>query len=126
MVEEEEADSSLDLKTPLPLRASPLAILSPPPDYQTSSIVDSRMTGWKDTRPSAQNPQTRFKSPPNPAILARLHDAHCHPCDDDDFSADTLQALNTGRFVSHFPFSLLHNLIQHLSHFPSLLLVRYE
>ncbi|GAA5898536.1 putative endodeoxyribonuclease [Sporobolomyces salmoneus] len=56
------------------------------------------MTGWKDTRPSSLNPQTRFKSPPDPSILSRLHDAHCHPTDDDDFQPEKLQELKTGKF----------------------------
>ncbi|GAA5869639.1 hypothetical protein JCM16303_000532 [Sporobolomyces ruberrimus] len=56
------------------------------------------MTGWKDTRPSAQDPRTRFKHPPDPTILKRLHDAHCHPTDDDDFSREKLDELSTGNF----------------------------
>ncbi|GAA5961055.1 hypothetical protein JCM3765_006516 [Sporobolomyces pararoseus] len=56
------------------------------------------MTGWKDTRPSAQDPETRFESPPDPLILQQLHDAHCHPGDDDNFDPQTFQSVTTGKF----------------------------
>lgn len=62
----------------------------------------NRMTGWKDTRPSAQDPETRFESPPDPLILRQLHDAHCHPGDDQQFEPGTFQSLDTGKFVSLF------------------------
>ncbi|KAJ8295901.1 Cut9-interacting protein scn1 [Rhodotorula toruloides] len=51
---------------------------------------------WNDTRPWIKDPATRFSSPPDPAILARLHDAHCHPSDDDEFVPETLRRLKTG------------------------------
>ncbi|GAA5884637.1 hypothetical protein JCM6882_005329 [Rhodosporidiobolus microsporus] len=52
---------------------------------------------WKDTRPSARDPDApRFKHPPDPALLARLTDAHCHPTDDEAFDAEVLRGLNTG------------------------------
>ncbi|GAA6019417.1 hypothetical protein JCM11491_004821 [Sporobolomyces phaffii] len=56
------------------------------------------MTGWKDTRPSALDPATRFAAPPDRAVLRRLHDAHCHPTDDDHFSRQALTDLDTPRF----------------------------
>ncbi|GAA6059450.1 hypothetical protein JCM10212_005389 [Sporobolomyces blumeae] len=51
---------------------------------------------WKDTRPAAQDPTRRFESPPDTAVLQRLHDAHCHPTDDDAFSRFELEQLHTG------------------------------
>ncbi|GAA6055452.1 hypothetical protein JCM3770_002833, partial [Rhodotorula araucariae] len=51
---------------------------------------------WNDTRPWVKDPQTRFRSPPDPDILACLHDAHCHPVDDEDFRAEALKGLHTG------------------------------
>lgn len=54
---------------------------------------------WNDTRPWMKDPESRFRSPPDPTILARLADAHCHPVDDDDFSAGALTGLATGRLV---------------------------
>ncbi|GAA5892893.1 hypothetical protein JCM5296_006035 [Sporobolomyces johnsonii] len=54
---------------------------------------------WKDTRPAAQS-GARFKSDPDPAILALLHDAHCHPSDDASFSPDVLRRLHTGAFCA--------------------------
>ncbi|POY72672.1 hypothetical protein BMF94_4501 [Rhodotorula taiwanensis] len=51
---------------------------------------------WNDTRPWLKDPATRFQSPPDPAVLAQLHDAHCHPSDDDRYSVETLGAVRTG------------------------------
>ncbi|GAA5836136.1 hypothetical protein JCM9279_002206 [Rhodotorula babjevae] len=51
---------------------------------------------WNDTRPWIKDPATRFRSPPDPAILARLADAHCHPVDDDAFAPKELRGLSTG------------------------------
>lgn len=55
---------------------------------------------WNDTRPWLKDPATRFKTPLDPAILARQHDAHCHPSDDEHFQADTLREVKTGHLVS--------------------------
>lgn len=54
---------------------------------------------WYDTRPWLKDPATRFTTPPDPAVLARLHDAHCHPSDDDSFTAELLRAVKTGHLV---------------------------
>ncbi|GJN87436.1 hypothetical protein Rhopal_000385-T1 [Rhodotorula paludigena] len=51
---------------------------------------------WNDTRPWIKDPATRFRSRPDPGVLARLADAHCHPTDDDAFEADALRGLATG------------------------------
>ncbi|GAA5898463.1 hypothetical protein JCM8208_006990 [Rhodotorula glutinis] len=51
---------------------------------------------WNDTRPWIKDPATRFRSPPDPAVLARLADAHCHPVDDNGFSPEALRGLSTG------------------------------
>ncbi|GAA6038925.1 hypothetical protein JCM8097_000577 [Rhodosporidiobolus ruineniae] len=56
---------------------------------------------WKDTRPSALPPAAeRFKQPLDHQVLARLHDAHCHPSDDDAFEADVLRGLKTGKLCA--------------------------
>jgi hypothetical protein len=55
---------------------------------------------WNDTRPWLKDPATRFKTgPPDPAVLARLHDAHCHPSDDDSCTAELLRTVKTGHLV---------------------------
>ncbi|GAA6002188.1 hypothetical protein JCM10207_003116 [Rhodosporidiobolus poonsookiae] len=52
---------------------------------------------WKDTRPTARDPNApRFRSPLDEALLARLTDAHCHPSDDDAFDGEVLKGLKTG------------------------------
>ncbi|BGP54380.1 Cut9-interacting protein scn1 [Rhodotorula sphaerocarpa] len=55
---------------------------------------------WNDTRPWLKDPATRFKTPLDQAILARLHDAHCHPSDDEHFQADTLREVKTGHLCT--------------------------
>ncbi|GAA5967354.1 hypothetical protein JCM11641_000522 [Rhodosporidiobolus odoratus] len=52
---------------------------------------------WRDTRAAALPPGTsRFKAPPDPILLARLSDAHCHPSDDSHLNVDLLEGLKTG------------------------------
>lgn len=68
----------------------------------TSGVEKSRIPltmPWNDTRPWLKDPATRFKAPPDPAVLARLHDAHCHPSDDDSFTAELLRTVKTGHLV---------------------------
>ncbi|BGP14613.1 hypothetical protein JCM10213_002219 [Rhodosporidiobolus nylandii] len=56
---------------------------------------------WNDTRPSSRDPNTpRFKSTLDPALLARLHDAHCHPSDDAAFNVEVLKGLKTGKLCA--------------------------
>ncbi|GAA5951016.1 hypothetical protein JCM8115_005032 [Rhodotorula mucilaginosa] len=63
---------------------------------------------WNDTRPWLKDPATRFKTgPPDPAVLARLHDAHCHPSDDDSCTAELLRTVKTGHLCAMS--SSLHN-----------------
>ncbi|GAA5938392.1 putative endodeoxyribonuclease [Sporobolomyces koalae] len=56
------------------------------------------MTGWRDTRPAHLDPETRFAAPPDAQVLRRLHDAHCHPCDDVAFSSEAMNSLHTAKF----------------------------
>lgn len=59
----------------------------------------TRTMPWNDTRPWRKDPATRFRSEPDPAVLARLHDAHCHPSDDDNLTPSVLRRVQTGHIV---------------------------
>jgi Tat protein secretion system quality control protein TatD with DNase activity len=73
---------------------------------------------WKDTRPSARDPEAaRFKTPLDPALLTRLADAHCHPSDDEAFDEDVLRELKTGTIVRLFSSLLRSRTYPFLLHF---------
>ncbi|GAA5868355.1 hypothetical protein JCM3774_003265 [Rhodotorula dairenensis] len=55
---------------------------------------------WNDTRPWLKDPATRFRSEPDPATLARLHDAHCHPSDDNNVTPEVLRRVQTGHLCT--------------------------